>query len=374
MFLRNNTMDSAAARNALFPCIGSALLSSSFASLLVKGSNFERILFKECPDTFKTLYLENFIEKLQPLMKETINGYKFLPLFLLIAYMAFLVGRWRKFMECAHFIQGKNHNLGLLCGGLPTPALSMKPSVQKKMYRVYRLINVLHMVHYRSFSPSLRTVELEDFVTTLNLLEEDEAIAVGLFEGKAREVLVATIQVAIKDLAEEFDDAYGITIQRQIPGSLCQIRGYLAEMHDLFIRDNPNEYIASLGLLVWIYGAMVVIGFPILLHSRSETSNCLQPEVFLAVFFALFSLSFPFLLFKKLQNPFAEHTGINVDSLIASTELTLFQIMRIQWSNPVNNMNMNSNHSDNFRKSMNWAKERERKAMAKTLRGGFGEL
>jgi len=90
MFLRNNTMDSAA-RNALFPCIGSALLSSSFGSLLVKGSSFQRILFKECPDTFKTLYLENFIEKLQPLVKETINGYKFLPLFLLIAYMAFLV-------------------------------------------------------------------------------------------------------------------------------------------------------------------------------------------------------------------------------------------------------------------------------------------
>lgn len=373
MFLRNHTMDSTA-RNALFPCIGVALLSSSFASLLVKGSNFERIMFKECPDSFQTLYLENFIEKLQPLVRETISGYKFLPLFLLIAYMAFLVGRWRKFMECTHFIQGRIHNLGLLCGGLPTTTMSMKPSVQKKMYRIYRLINVLHMIHYRSFSPSLQTVELEDFVTTLNLLEEDEAIAVGLFEGKAREALVATIQVAIKDLAEEVDDKYAQSVHRQIPGSLCELRGWTAEMHDLFVRDNPNEYIASLGLLVWIYGALVVIGFPIILHTSSETSNCLQPAVFLAVFIVVFSLAFPSLLFKTLQNPFADDTGINVDNLMASTELTLFQIMRIQWSNPVKHMNMNSNPSITFRESMNLANTKSRRRLGQTLRGGFGEL
>ena len=374
MYLRKNTMESTA-RNTLFPCIGVALLSSTFAALLVKGSSFERIMSKqECPDRSQTLFLENFIQKLQPLVRETINGYKFLPLFLLIGYIAFLVGRWRKFMECTHNIQGRIHNIGLLCGGLPTPTTSMKTSVQKKMYRVYRLINVLHMIHYRSFSPSLQTVELEDFVTTLNLLEVDEAIAVGLFEGKAREALLATIQVAIKDLAEEVDDKFAESIHRQIPRSLCELRGYCAMMHDLFVRDNPNEYIASLGLLVWIYGALVAIGFPIILHSSSETSNCIQPAVFLAVFIVVFSLSFPSLLFKTLQNPFADDTGINVDNLMASSELTLFQTMRIQWSNPVKNMNMNLNSSNNFRQSMDLAREKSRRRLGQTFRGGFGEL
>lgn len=48
-------------------------------------------------------------------------------------------------------------------------------------------------------------------------------------------------------------------------------------------------------------------------------------------FFTLLSLSFPRVLFKALQNPFAENGGTVVDNLIASTEICTFQTMCILW-------------------------------------------
>ncbi len=37
-----------------------------------------------------------------------IDAFKFLPTFMMLAYVAFLVDRWRKFMVTCHEIQGKS--------------------------------------------------------------------------------------------------------------------------------------------------------------------------------------------------------------------------------------------------------------------------
>ena len=77
------------------------------------------------------------------------------------------------------------------------------------------------------------------------------------------------------------------------------------------------------------------------------------------------SLGFPLLLFNKLQNPFADN-GIDVNNLIAGTELTLFQNLRAMW-----HFNRGGNSIVRAKRA-NYAKQH--RFSYSTRKGEFGEL
>lgn len=73
-----------------------------------------------------------------------------------------------------------------------------------------------------------------------------------------------------------------------------------------------------------------MIGFPLILSGDSPAVGCFQPISLIGSFMTLVSLSFPRVLCRKMANPFSKG-GIVVDSLIANSELTSFQTLRILW-------------------------------------------
>lgn len=73
-----------------------------------------------------------------------------------------------------------------------------------------------------------------------------------------------------------------------------------------------------------------MIGFPLVLSGNSPAVGCFQPISLMGSFMTLVSLSFPRVLCRKMANPFSKG-GIVVDSLIANSELTSFQTLRILW-------------------------------------------
>ncbi len=82
--------------------------------------------------------------------------------------------------------------------------------------------------------------------------------------------------------------------------------------------------------LVFLYGFLIVVGFPLILSGDSPAVGCFQPISLIGSFMTLVSLSFPRVLCRKMANPFS-NGGIVVDSLIANSELTSFQTLRILW-------------------------------------------
>ena len=74
----------------------------------------------------------------------------------------------------------------------------------------------------------------------------------------------------------------------------------------------------------------MVIGFPLILSGNSPAVGCFQPISLIGSFITLVSLSFPRVLCRKMAHPFSTG-GIDVDSLIANSELTSFQTLRILW-------------------------------------------
>jgi len=262
------------------------------------------------------------------------DGYKFLPIFLLLAYMGFLVERWRQFLLTCHTIQGRIHDIGFLCGsGVKTP---IDIDTQKKMYTIYRYLNVVHILCLKNFSPALQQLKVDpNYTSDLCLLTEKEATLVSSMENKGRDGVITLLAFAAQDLLESKNGTSSTSTKTIVLDKICDLRGSCSKLHDLFVRDNPNEYIISMQALVTIYGGLVVLGFPFVMSTYASSSptvlSCLHPAAFLGPFFICLSITFPLVLFKKLQNPFADDGGIEVDNLIASTELCLFQNMRCLW-------------------------------------------
>jgi len=341
---------------------GSSFLSSGLSSIVAMVYQYERAFNTNCSlDTdVEGVHYTEWIESNGIALKTTIDGYKFLPIFLLLGYMGFLVQRWRTFMLTCHSIQGRMNDIGVLCGG--EPSVPIQEADKIKLWNIYRLLNVIHILTLKSFSPSLKDLSIEpDYVEKLALLTINEAINISLMEIKAREGVVALLVHEVKELFESNNSSYAVnTVMEKI----CGLRGACASLHDLFVQDNPNEYIVSMKALIGVYCGLVVIGFPLILGT-SPTVGCFQPVSLIGTFFVVFSLGFPLLLFNKLQNPFADN-GIDVNNLIAGTELSLFQNLRAMW-------HFHTGGNSIVRaKRANYA--RQHRFSYTTMKGSFGEL
>jgi hypothetical protein len=147
---------------------GWAMICSGFSSLLWIVVDYER----NC--VVQQSYIEDWIETVGLSLARVRNDYDFYPVFLLIGYIGYVVQRWREFMVNCHECQAKIHDVALLVGGavVGTPNLEMR----KKLYRIYRYLNVIHALCYKSVSPTVGPLDIElDFVRSLRLLEVDEA-------------------------------------------------------------------------------------------------------------------------------------------------------------------------------------------------------
>eukprot|EP00421_Protoceratium_reticulatum_P006196 CAMPEP_0168361582 /NCGR_PEP_ID=MMETSP0228-20121227/2740_1 /TAXON_ID=133427 /ORGANISM="Protoceratium reticulatum, Strain CCCM 535 (=CCMP 1889)" /LENGTH=496 /DNA_ID=CAMNT_0008374263 /DNA_START=274 /DNA_END=1767 /DNA_ORIENTATION=+ len=304
----------------------------------------------------------------------TVDSFKFLPIFLVLAAFAFLVDRWKNFMVTCHTVQGRINDIGVLCGTIPSAPVAK--SLKIRLYTIYRYLNVIHILCLKSFSPYLKRLnnDLSIFRTELNLLTEEEVIAITGMENKARDGMITLLAHAIDDLLAETNREEKVLIPKGtvLSTKVCDLRSECAKLHDLFVRDNPNEYTVSIAMFIHIFKALLLLASPLGLFQEAAFGvlRCLQPGVFIGVFFTFVALSFPVVLFRALQNPFAENGGIDTDNLIASTELGLFQTTRALW---------NKGGKD-YRLRQSLSSERfhicslRRSACGTSFKGEFGEL
>jgi len=275
-------------------------------------------------------------------------------------------------MLTCHVIQGVIHDIGLLCGSAPSVPVTL--TARKQLYTIYRYLNVVHILCMKSFSPSLRNLAINpDYATRLKLLTDDEAILVSSMDNKARDGVLTLLTHAVDELLDKSGGKLGSSKCVVLSQKVCKLRSNFAKLHDLFVRDNPNEYLFAMRALVFCYEILVVLGYPFLVLSYSGTDTstdivCIQPAAFTGAFFILLSLNIPFVLFESLQNPFAENGGIIVDNLMASSEMTLFQNMRCLF-------HLGQKNTISVDRYTLLRKEKSgRRLMRYTVKGDFGEL
>jgi hypothetical protein len=360
-------------------------ISAAFAFLSAGTASFFGIFFsygeyvqENCEgDGDMYMHIKTWLLSGADALDHTVNSFQFLPIFLVLAAFAFLVDRWQRFMVTCHTIQGRLHDIGILCGTLPSTPVTK--SSQRKLYTIYRYLNVIHILCLKSFSPSLKELndDLSIFATKLNLLTEEEVDIVSTMENKARDGMITLLSLAIDDLLVKSNKEQVLIPKGTVLSTkVCDLRSECSKLHDLFVRDNPNEYTVSIGIFINIFKTLVVLSSPLGLFQESTYGilACIQPGVFLGVFFTFLSLSFPFVLFKALQNPFAENGGIDTDNLIASTEMCLFQTTRVLWHKVDQHHSLRRTCSSPRVDRVHFSSSRKKSSLGKSFKGEFGEL
>ena len=358
---------------------GFAFLSAGISSFCGMYFSYGEYIQENCAEGYGADMHENIKTWLlsgADALDHTVDSFQFLPIFLVLAAFGFLVDRWQRFMVTCHTIQGRLHDIGILCGTLPgTPVTK---SSQRKLYTIYRYLNVIHILCLKSFSPSLKELndDLSIFATKLNLLTEEEVDIVSTMENKARDGMITLLSLAIDDLLVKSNKEQVLIPKGTVLSTkVCDLRSECSKLHDLFVRDNPNEYTVSIGIFINIFKTLVVLSSPLGLFQESTYGilACIQPGVFLGVFFTFLSLSFPFVLFKALQNPFAENGGIDTDNLIASTEMCLFQTTRVLWHKVDQHHSLRRTCSSPRVDRVHFSSSRK-SSLGKSFKGEFGEL
>jgi len=358
--------------NVFMHATGLALLSSAISSvvaLMLKYENFREAA--SCAEGAFLAVMDRLAsqESVEAVTK-TIDNYKFLPLFLVLAYTAFLVERWREFLQTCYSIQGRLQDIGLLTGSIvPVPVTW---GTKKQLYKIYRYLNMVHVLCYAVFIPSwVASKELTpDFGARIGLLTFDEAIFLHSMDNKARDGLLTLLIYEVRVLLEKNDiknDAHAIVLNQQ----LIKIRAQMATVHDMFTLLYPNEYMLLMMVLLQSYALLITMGYSLMLLNKSSPT-CFQPMVLVGVFFSVLALYIPSAIFNKLRNPFTENSdGIEVKQLIACTESNLFCCMRVLFHRE----DLEPLRQSIFMKSF---KKKPRRGLTRGMtnrrKGGFGEL
>jgi len=308
---------------------GLALMSSSMSSIIAIILKYE-VYYGE--DLCNYWNVKDSLLGYAISFRATIDSFKFLPIFLLLAYVGFVVDRWRLFLKLGHVIQGCIQGTGLLVGSkVPVP---VPESTKKRLYKIYRYLNMIHILCYASFIPSWDASRdgVADYGMRLGLLTYKEGAYVISTDNKPRDGLLVLLTYEIRLLLEDKNNNDVQQAPHLIDTQINNLRSTMAQLHDMFTLVHPNEYIIVMHTLVGAFSMLIVFGYSVLLfHSEANTSKsiCFQPIVLMGVFCTLVSIYFPIVIFHKLMNPFTENgDGIEVIQLIASSEKTIFQSLR----------------------------------------------
>ena len=130
-------------------------------------------------------------------------------------------------------------------------------------------------------------------------------------ENKMRDAMLTLLA---KEIASLIDNCQRDSADAATPplfDALLIMRGNMAKLHDLFTRDNPNEYVLAMEIVTGTYAALIIIGYPFLLlvHTGRSHSECFQPTTFLGIFLVMITLQLPFTVTSILRTPVSAALG-----------------------------------------------------------------
>lgn len=259
------------------------------------------------------------------------GDYDFYPIFLIVGYLGFVVQRWRAFMVNCHTVQANLHGVALLCGGSTIGTPSME--IRKQLFKIYRYLNLIHALCYKKISPTIGALDIKiDFVNTLGLLTPTEAQVLLVADNKMRDTVVTWLSIGCSELMR-MDGIDRDFATLQLSRAVRDVRDITENHHDLFVRDNPNLYLQLMYLVVNGILILAICGYPFSLLVKTPSSfpglPCVQPVVLIGVFVVTASFRTAYSLLARLRNPFSwTRDRIKVDSLLASTDRTVFAILR----------------------------------------------
>jgi len=203
------------------------------------------------------------------------------------------------------------------------------------VFRLYRLLNVVHALTYESVNPLLPS-SLDGY-SQLGLLTREEARALKLTANRKRDAVIAWI--ARLFFAMWRDGSLSSSSAPQLTAALRDLRGHCAKHHDMFVRNQPNTWYALMTMIVDYQVGLALVGSPFSLLNRYEHESLLVSEpwnkyVQFSVIFGVFLVASSYwsalMMVRLLHNPFtAEHDAFNTDGLLGSTERCLFMQLRV---------------------------------------------
>ena len=129
--------------------------------------------------------LQLLIAQARSQVDSLVSHYSFFPVFLLLGLLSYVTLRWREWLVNSHTVQAALHDVGVLVGAsIVAPDERAKDTV----YELYRLLNAIHAVLYKSVVPHLPQ-DVAGLVD-LGLLTSGEAELLEPTANKQRDVLV----------------------------------------------------------------------------------------------------------------------------------------------------------------------------------------
>ena len=273
--------------------------------------------------------LQLFIAQARSQVDSLVSHYSFFPVFLLLGLLSYVTLRWREWLVNSHTVQAALHDVGVLVGAsIVAPDERAKDTV----YELYRLLNDIHAVLYKSVVPHLPQ-DVAGLVD-LGLLTSGEAELLEPTANKQRDVLVTWAGQKVEALRRSGHIAGGAPVA--LAHSILKLRGICARHHDLFVRHMPNVWFAASRLLIDFLIFFLLIKLPLSVvdsagldaHRHAALSiHCVITAM--GAFFVAFAFGAAWSVVALLSNPFAaELDTYNVDPLLASTERCLFVQLR----------------------------------------------
>lgn len=282
---------------------------------------------------------EQFVQQMADGFRVVTSNYQFLPTFLLVGYISYMLLRWRTWMVNCHRIQSGLHNVALLMGGAARPPVALP--VRRKLFRVYRLLNLIHAETYRTVSPTVGPLDRATDYVTMGLITEDEVrrLAATQFD-QIRAVALSWLVDAVNDLLASVGvvgEHAGVIVME----SVAKLRGACGAHGSWFIKDNPNLYWQVMFCTVGLWLALILAGYPFSLLIYTDTASnaaesagalgtaCFQPMVLLGVFIMAAAIRTALMLVYIARNPFIwPRERIKVDNLLALSDRTMFAHIR----------------------------------------------
>jgi len=285
----------------------------------------------------------NHASQLVDVMKDSISNvllcFRFLPAFLLLGLLSFIVDRWRGFLLNCHSLQARIHDVGVCIGSSVKKPEDLK--IRRKLFRLYRYLNVVHVQTYASVC-SLLPQTPRSFVA-YGLLTDEEATLLEPMDNKSRDTCVTWVGIVIEEMIRE-DMIRELAVTNSL---ILGIRGAAGKHHDLFVRNMPNVWFGLCSCIVNLVVILQTIHAVIQIDSKSiqEIDDLYERRSVLYVYSACVLL-FSFLMastywvaekmIDTLIMPF--HDGddaYNVDALLASTDRMLFATLRASFEKDI---------------------------------------
>ena len=259
------------------------------------------------------------------------SDFVFFPTFLLIGYLGYIVAKYRDWLVNCHATQGKIHNLAITLGGAVTNPED--PQTRKALFRIYRYLTLSHFLLYRGVHQEFSEMALESDVVLRGLITTSESKTLMPARNRQRDTVLVWLIAAIHQMWRDGQiDAEPINFNDHVN----ELRTRYARFHDLFQRNSPNAWTATMLVVTDILILIVLCGFPfrMTVWTPGKGTTCFQIWVIVAVFLVMTAYRISVTMVALLRDPIHFHVGkiafdvFDVDVFIASSERAIFFFLR----------------------------------------------